>query len=467
MILAGAGYLLWNAQLNPFLNTAMPFFGLFNVGMALLNVAPFYPFDGGRLARAIVWGLLGRPAASTRLAMRLGFLAAALLVAWGIVLFAQPVRFHEQTGLATLGLAALALLALGLHGARGWEGAVGETAVVPAAFVPVATGLALVMLAVSSILVPVNNGLEAPGVALSVEPMVQVPPEYRHEPAGTFILTSVIQQAPITFGEWVFGQLSPAVRIVPPEVIVPPDTTPQEQARQGYRMLDESEVTASVVGLRLAGYDARAEGKGVLVDSVLQDSPALGLLQPGDVIDGLNGEPVRSREDLIDGLAAESSGDTARLRIQHDGQTLELAVPLMPPASAGGPPRLGISVESAGVSYTLPFPVKIEPQKIVGGPSAGLMFTLAVYNAVTPDDLTGGRRIAGTGTIALDGTVGPIGGVEEKVVAAELAGAQYFLSPAENYPAARAAARRIEVVEVDTAEQAVQFLKGLPPATQP
>ena len=311
VLLAGVGYLLWNAQLDPYLNTAMPFFGLFNAALALFNVAPFYPFDGGRLARAIVWGLLGRPAASTRLVMRFGFLVAALLAAWGIALFAQPVRFHEQTGLSTLGLAALVLLALALHKARGWEGRAGEGGTVPAAFAPIAGGLFLVMLAVSSILVPVNNGLEAPGVALSVEPMVVVPPEYRHEPSGTFILTSVIQQAPITFGEWVFGQLSPAVRIVPPDVIVPPDTTPQEQARQGFRMLDESEVTASVVGLRLAGYDARAEGKGVLVDSVLQDSPAQGLLQPGDVIDGLNGEPVRSRDDLVAGLAAQSPGDTA------------------------------------------------------------------------------------------------------------------------------------------------------------
>jgi PDZ domain-containing protein len=122
---------------------------------------------------------------------------------------------------------------------------------------------------------------------------------------------------------------------------------------------------------------------------------------------------------------------------------------------------IGITVGSAGVNVKLPFPVSINTQKIAGGPSAGLMFTLGVYNALTPGDITGGRVIAGTGTINLDGTVGPIGGVQQKVVAAELAGAHYFLVPTGNYADAKAAAHGIQVVEIKTAAQAVQFLKSL------
>ncbi len=107
------------------------------------------------------------------------------------------------------------------------------------------------------------------------------------------------------------------------------------------------------------------------------------------------------------------------------------------------------------------------PQKIVGGPSAGLMFALTVCNSLSPTDLTGGRRIAGTGTIDADGVVGPIGGVEEKVVAAEDAGAAYFLAPPANYPAALAAARRIKVVEVSSASDALAFLRRLPAPQSP
>ncbi len=59
--------------------------------------------------------------------------------------------------------------------------------------------------------------------------------------------------------------------------------------------------------------------------------------------------------------------------------------------------------------------------------------------------------------IDLDGVVGPIGGVQQKVLGAEWDGAEYFLSPAENYKDAQAAAHRIKVVKVETAEQAIQF----------
>ena len=106
--------------------------------------------------------------------------------------------------------------------------------------------------------------------------------------------------------------------------------------------------------------------------------------------------------------------------------------------------------------------IRIVPQKIIGGPSAGLMFTLAVYNMLTPEDLTSGRIIAGTGTINPNGTVGPIGGVQQKVVGAELRGAEYFLSPPQNYQDAKAMARNIKVIEVATAEEAIQFLQSLP-----
>jgi PDZ domain-containing protein len=143
---------------------------------------------------------------------------------------------------------------------------------------------------------------------------------------------------------------------------------------------------------------------------------------------------------------------------------MDLSIELIPPGSADGAPRIGISIETAGLAYDLPFPVQITPKKIAGGPSAGLMFTLTVYDLLTEEDLTGGRKIAGTGTIDINGNVGPIGGVQQKVAAAERAGAEYFLCPAQNYADAVAVAKEIEVVQVTTAEEAIEFLKSLPPA---
>jgi PDZ domain-containing protein len=142
---------------------------------------------------------------------------------------------------------------------------------------------------------------------------------------------------------------------------------------------------------------------------------------------------------------------------------MELSVPLLAPASSYDSPKIGIAIDSAGFDFKPPFPVSIVTQKINGGPSAGLMFTLTVYNALSEQDLTTGRKIAGTGTINLDGTVGPIGGVKQKVAAAEATGAVYFLCPADNYADAVSVARTIKVVRIATVQNALDFLHSLPP----
>jgi len=135
----------------------------------------------------------------------------------------------------------------------------------------------------------------------------------------------------------------------------------------------------------------------------------------------------------------------------------------MPPATPNATPKLGIQIETAGFNYNPPFPVSIDTNKISGGPSAGLIFTLSVYNALISQDLTGGRRIAGTGTINLDGTVGPIGGVKQKIFAAEAVGATYFLCPVDNYADAVSVAHSLNVVKIATVQQAIDFLRSLPP----
>ena len=228
-------------------------------------------------------------------------------------------------------------------------------------------------------------------------------------------------------------------------------------------MLDQSEVVAAAVGVRLAGYSTEITGQGARVDSILPESLAKGRLQPGDVITAINGQPIGSATNLINLVKMQNPGAPAALQILRGGNTTDVTVGLLPPLTPGGPPRIGISVEDAGFDYHLPFPVKIVPQKIVGGPSAGLMFTLTVYNLLSPVDLTGGHKIAGTGTISPDGSVGPIGGVEQKVAAAEMAGAEYFFAPADNYADALKAAHHINVIKVETVEQAVAFLHSLPP----
>ena len=106
-----------------------------------------------------------------------------------------------------------------------------------------------------------------------------------------------------------------------------------------------------------------------------------------------------------------------------------------------------------------PFPISIDSGDI-GGPSAGLMWALGLYELMTPGDLTGGRTIAGTGTIDLRGHVGPIGGIRDKVVAAEHAGATIFLAPAEDMNELAAVdTGAMKVISVATFGDALQALR--------
>jgi PDZ domain-containing protein len=326
--------------------------------------------------------------------------------------------------------------------------------------------LALLLALPPAALVPTLHGLYAPGSAEAVAPMIDVEADYRHPSEGRFLLTTVVAQTPILAWQWFQARYDPTLRLLPPAAIVPQNTTPQELMSINHRLLDESTLAATVVGMRLAGYEPQLRGEAVAVISVLPQSRARDLLQPGDRILALNGVPTTLATDLIAQVQAQTDADSVMVLIERAGRQERVQAPLMAPATPDDPPRLGITVQTIGLAADLPFPVEITPKKILGGPSAGLMFTLTLYDLLTPGDLTQGRTIAGTGTISMDGNVGPVGGVAQKVAAAEQAGAAYFLTPPANAREARRAAREIIVIEVASAQAAVEALRNLPPPAE-
>jgi len=108
----------------------------------------------------------------------------------------------------------------------------------------------------------------------------------------------------------------------------------------------------------------------------------------------------------------------------------------------------------------LPVDVGIRTDK-VGGNSAGLALTLAILEVLTPGELTAGLRVATTGTIDIDGVVGPIGGIRQKVFAARQAGIDLFLVPEHEASDARDVAGDLRVEGVGNLEDALAVLAEL------
>jgi PDZ domain-containing protein len=261
--------------------------------------------------------------------------------------------------------------------------------------------------------------------------------------------------------EAVIAGFDPDVDLVSREAVRPPDESDEDFVARNRASMDLSKETAITVALTRLGYDVTSESDGVLVASVVEGTPAFDLLKVNDVIVAVNGVPVELPDDIGSILEGMAVGDVVEIELRRDDKTLVVVVELAEREDDPTTPMIGISATAANPRFEYPFPVEIDAG-LVGGPSAGMMYALGVLEVLTPGDLTGGHIVAGTGTIDSNGRVGAIGGVRQKVVAAEAAGAEVMLVPASNYEEALTARRdQMELVPVATLDEALLALEQL------
>jgi PDZ domain-containing protein len=245
-------------------------------------------------------------------------------------------------------------------------------------------------------------------------------------------------------------------RLVPEQEIAPAGTTDQERDRENAADMQRSEQIASVVALRALGYHIVATPLGVLVTSVSPDVPAAKVIDPQDVIVAADGVPVRTPAQLRREVGRKTPGDEVRLTVRRNGKAKEVTVRTV--ASPTEPSRaiIGILVDQ-DAKIELPFKVDIDLGD-VGGPSAGLPFALEIARQLGRN-VTHGCRIAATGELALDGSVLPIGGIEQKTIGVRRAGVDYFLVPVgQNATTAEKYADGLHVIPVDSFQQALRKL---------
>jgi PDZ domain-containing protein len=248
--------------------------------------------------------------------------------------------------------------------------------------------------------------------------------------------------------------------VVPRETLYPPGVSEEQVNEQDAEDFTDSQNSAMAAAFCELGYP---QGLGVLATTTAINPK--GALLVNDQLISFANIPLTDAQSLVDAEAKFKPGDSVQLGIKRLGRAMTVTIVLNPPTSSANNPTIGII---PGPSCFADFEVKIGLNDAIGGPSAGMMFALGIIEKVGPSDLTGGRFIAGTGTIDSTGKVGPIGGIQLKMIAARRAGATVFLAPADNCADVRGnVPRGLEVVKVSTLHEAVSALQAIKAGQHP
>ncbi|HZM53907.1 MAG TPA: S16 family serine protease [Acidimicrobiales bacterium] len=301
-----------------------------------------------------------------------------------------------------------------------------------------------------------------PGTAQSVQPFITVPPGKAHPVSHPVLLTDV-EIGRVSALSYLFYKVQGNTTLEPVEAVTG-GTPPSQLDAQGQLEMSQAESYAKTAALRQLGYTVTATAAGAVVYGTFPGTPAYHALAVGDVVTAVDGVATPTALDLTSTLRQYHSGQTVTLAVRKGGTGGPTPVPLTLKSTVvdlGGGYKAALDVgllPEDQVDYAYPFPVTIDVTNI-GGPSAGLAMTLGVIDALTAGSLTGGHTVAATGTIDSSGKVGDVGGVPQKTIAVENAGASIFLVPPQEYRAAVSKDRPgLRIYAVSTLDQALAVL---------
>ena len=301
----------------------------------------------------------------------------------------------------------------------------------------------------------------SPGLTVNVlgdndeaKPIIQIEGKPTYTDDGQLRMTTVYvsqRDAHNHLFELMHDWISRSNAVYPKEAIYPKGGTVEQDKQEGQQEMTSSQDAATAAALTQLGYDVTE----AVVSEVEKGSPADGQLQSGDVILSVNGTKTLDSDDVVSAVTATDAGTPITFEVRRKGRTVQVDVT---PRQVDGHPQVGIQVGTKTTDFPVKVTIAIDPS--IGGPSAGLMFSLGIYDTLTKGSLTDGRTIAGTGTIDAGGNVGPIGGIQQKIVGARDAGAELFLVPPDNCDEAVGAANGdMRLVEAPTTASAIDSIE--------
>ncbi|WP_084244959.1 SepM family pheromone-processing serine protease [Planomicrobium okeanokoites] len=316
-----------------------------------------------------------------------------------------------------------------------------------------------------------DSYITRPGSAYELSPLVEVQ-NGDEDDEGSFSLMTV-SMLNATPALYVYAMFQDGYKVLQPEQVRSPHETEEEYNVRQLKLMSDSQVNALKAAFETAGMPFEVETAGVFVLNVLEGGAADNILKAGDRVLSIDGNEFDNQQDFIDYLAEKQVGDSVELVVERSERELVETVTLEPLPTDDERAGLGISFVEDKTITTDP-EVSIDSEEI-GGPSAGLMFTLEIINQLLEEDITKGYDVAGTGTMESEGEVGRIGGIDQKVMAADRDDMEIFFAPDDevsaegesNYEVAVDTAEKIgtdmEIVPVKTLQDALDYLEQLQP----
>jgi PDZ domain-containing protein len=320
-----------------------------------------------------------------------------------------------------------------------------------------ALGLVLLVVVLAAYVFPSDEYIFLPDPAHPVAPLVSVPGGHDPSTGGIYFVDVVVRKASIL--EKLFGGLHEGADLYPASDVNPPGVNDSQRRRIDLQDMQNSQLTAAAVAERAAGKKVVIRSTGAKVDAVEPGEPAVGKLEPDDVITAIDGRRVTSPTDVFSAMKSRTIGSTVAFSVRRGTKSLVATIKTV--ASRTKPRRAIVGVLLAPqLDIHVPIDVKIDAGG-VGGPSAGLAFALEVLEQLGRN-VVHGHKVAATGEIFADGTVGPIGGIKQKTIGARRAGVDAFLVPAgDNAQEARKYAHGLRIIPVETFPQALRALATL------
>ena len=327
----------------------------------------------------------------------------------------------------------------------------------------------LIALVVALLAQPSGYSLLSPGPTVDIlglngsRPIITIQGHPSYSDNGQLRMLTVYEMPPgqnLTISSAITHWLDDDTAVYPSSFLYPPDTTSATNAQQGIAEMTSAQDLAKAAALRQLGIPV-SEIDQVVIADVGASGPSNGLVKPGDILVSVAGVAVSTPQQAVTAVRKFHPGDVIHFVVQRDGKSIPLAVKSVAAGTTGAAAqraRIGVTL-GANQHFKFPFKITINIPAQIMGPSAGMMFALSIYDKLTPGSLTKGHTIAGTGTIDASGNVGAIGGIDQKIRAAQRDGAQLFLAPASNCDEVRRASYNhatMRIVKVSTLGDAIR-----------